>query len=98
MEGIGSLMIEITRKMTGMAKKIETLADAIEVIEWAQQPSQSGLAFTVAAQANGTLRMQAEGVSVDTVYLELGQWLVFDGVSFSALTDDEFKAAGYVAS
>ncbi|WP_396909522.1 hypothetical protein [Mycolicibacterium sp.] len=86
-------MIEITRQITGMAKKIDTVEDAIEVIEWAQ--GQPGIAFTLAARADGALHMQAEGVSVETVYPTLGQWLVFDGARFLALSDGDYVAAGY---
>lgn len=89
-------MIEFTRKLTGMAKKLDGLTDAVEVIDWAR--AQDGIAFTVAARADGSLLMQAEGVEIATVYPQLGQWLVFDGAKFEALSDEEFTARGYVAS
>ena len=86
-------MIEVTRQLSGIAKKLDTLADAVEVVEWAQQ--QPGIAFTIAARADGTLLIQAEGESIATVYPELGQWLVFDGEKFEALSQEDFDARGY---
>jgi len=86
-------MIEITRQSTGTAKLLESVADAAELVAWANE--QEGLYFTIAAKAGGGLEFQAGGTHVDTVYPEIGQWVVFDGDRFYALTVEEFEAKGY---
>lgn len=86
-------MIEITRQVTGLAKKIETIADATEVIEWANDID--GIYCTVSARADGVLRIELGGVEVDSVEVQLGQWIFYDGERFSALTQEEFDAKGY---
>lgn len=88
-------MIEITRQLTGLAKKITTIADTIEVLEWAR--AQEGLYCTVAAQTGGTWLIEVGGVTVSSVQVELGQWVVFDGERFYALTQEEFDAKGYTS-
>lgn len=87
-------MLQITQQLTGFAKKINTLADANEIMEWARDAD--GMSFTVAAQAHGGIRMQFEGVSVATVYPEFGKWLVFNGIQAEVLTDEEYAEKGYV--
>lgn len=87
-------MIEITRQLTGFAKKLATVGDAVELLDWARE--QPGMAFAIAARADGSLHMQFEGVTVSTVYPELGQWLVFDGVTAEVIDDEQAQARGYV--
>ena len=87
-------MLQITQQLTGFAKKINTLADTNEIMEWARDAD--GMSFTVAAQAHGGIRMQFEGVSVATVYPEFGKWLVFNGIQAEVLTDEEYAEKGYV--
>lgn len=81
-------MIQITQQLTGFAKKISTILDTVEVLEWAS--STPGMSFTVAAQANSEeIRMQFEGTTVATVCPKFGEWLVFDGVSAECISDAE---------
>ena len=87
-------MIQITQQLTGFAKKINTVADTVEIIEWAR--TAPGMSFTVAAQANSDeVHMQFEGISVATVRPEFGKWLVFNGVQAEVLDDEEYAAKGY---
>ena len=87
-------MIEITRQLSGIATKVETLSDAIDLVEWAQ--SQDSLYFTISGKVDGSLLLEAGGSETDTVTMELGNWIVFDGQTFHVYQDDnEFVAAGY---
>ena len=87
-------MIQITQQLTGFAKKLETLTDTNEVMEWAR--TTPGMSFTIAAQANGDeIRMQFEGTNIATVYPEFGKWLVFNGVQAEVLDDEEYSDRGY---
>ena len=87
-------MIQITQQLTGFAKRIESLSDTNELMEWAR--STPGMSFTIAAQANSDeIRMQFEGVTVATVYPEFGKWLVFNGLIAEVLDDEEYSARGY---
>lgn len=86
-------MIEITRQVTGLAKKIDTIGDAVEIVEWANEIED--IYCTVSARADGTLTIELGGVNVESVAVQLGQWLVFDGERFSALSQEQFEAKGY---
>ena len=44
-------MIEITRQMTGMAKKVNSIADTVDLLEWARETE--GIACTVVARVDG---------------------------------------------
>ncbi|AHZ95587.1 hypothetical protein SEA_THYATIRA_26 [Mycobacterium phage Thyatira] len=85
-------MLEIRKQLVGFAKKIDSLSDACEVLEWAR--GQDGMAFTVVARADGAVHMQFEGVTVATVHPEFGKWLVFDGIKAEVLSDAEFDREG----
>lgn len=86
-------MIEITRQFTGLAKKIDAIADVLDILQWAID--QDGLYCTLAARPDGTWLIEVGGVEVSSVYIELGQWVVFDGDRFSALSQQEFEDKGY---
>jgi len=86
-------MIEITRQLSGLAKKVETLTDVIEVMQWVLDLDD--LYCTASARTDGTVFMEVGGVEVQSVEVQLGQWVIFDGVRFSALTQEEFEAQGY---
>jgi len=86
-------MIEITRQLSGLAKKINNLNDVVEVMQWAL--GMDGLYCTASVRTDGTVFIEVGGVEVQSVQVELGQWIIFDGVRFSALTQEEFDAQGY---
>ena len=86
-------MIEITRQVVGMAKKITGFADVVEVFTWTE--SIEGIYCTVSARADGSFFMEVGGVEVQSIQVDLGKWVVFDGDHFSALTQEEFEAKGY---
>lgn len=88
-------MIEITRQMTGMAKKVQVIADTIDLLEWAHDhPDYS---CTVVARVDGNYHIEMGGTNVDSVVCEMGNWVIFDGDRFSVLTQEEFDAKGYSA-
>ena len=87
-------MIEVTRQLSGVAKKLENTNDVREMVDWAL--TQSGLSVSMTAKVDNTLLIQAEGIDCPTVYPEIGQWLAFDGEKFIVYaTDEEFTAAGF---
>jgi hypothetical protein len=87
-------MIEITRQLSGIALKVETLSDASDLVGWAL--TQPGIVVIIAARVDNTLLIQCEGEEIPTVYPQLGNWVVFDGAKFSVYEDDSaFVAAGY---
>jgi hypothetical protein len=86
-------MIEITRQVVGMAKKIDGFADVVDVLTWARDFE--GLYCTVCARVDGSFFMEVGGEEIQSIPVELGQWVVFDGDHFSALTQEEFEAKGY---
>lgn len=86
-------MIEVTRKHTGMAKKVDSVSDLVAVLEW--MIGQDGLYCTVSARCDNEWLIEVGGTEVASTSVELGQWLVFDGEHFAALDDAEFKAKGY---
>ena len=86
-------MIDITRQVTGIAKKLNSLADVAEILTWIL--GQQNLYCSVAAGMNNKLNIECGGLDIASVYPEIGQWLVFDGEKFSALTQEEFDARGY---
>jgi hypothetical protein len=88
-------MIEITRQMTGMAKKVNTIADTLDLINWAHD--NPGYSCTVVAQVDGNYHIEMGGLSVDSVVIQLGQWVVFDGSHFQVMSQEDFDAKGYSA-
>lgn len=86
-------MIEITRQVVGMAKKIDGFADVVDVLSWAQDFE--GLYCTVCARVDGSFFMEVGGIQISSVLVELGQWVVFDGDHFAALSQEDFEARGY---
>jgi hypothetical protein len=86
-------MIDITRQVTGIAKKLDTLADLADILTWIM--GQQNLYCSVAAHMDNKLSIECGGVDLASVFPEIGQWLVFDGEKFSALTQEEFDARGY---
>jgi len=86
-------MIDITRQVTGIAKKLDSLADLTDILTWVL--GQQNLYCTVAARMDNKLSIECGGVDVSSVYPEIGQWVVFDGERFSALSQEEFDARGY---
>lgn len=86
-------MIEITRQVTGLAKKIEQVADVVDVLQWVID--RPGLYCVVSAGTDNNWLIEVGGLEVQSIRVELGQWVVFDGDRFSALTDEEFAAKGY---
>lgn len=89
-------MIEITRQFTGLAKKLQTISDVVEVLQWAID--HQGLYCTVSARTDGTWLIELGGVDTASVYPSLGEWVVYDGDNFFALTDEAFTAKGYVVN
>ena len=88
-------MIEITRQMTGMAKKVNTIADTLDLLEWAHE--NDGYSCTVVARVDGNYHVLMGGTDTDSVVCEMGNWVVFDSGRFQVLTQDEFEQRGYTA-
>lgn len=86
-------MIEITRQVTGLAKKIEVIGDVVDVLEWVVD--RPGLYCTVSAGTNNQWLIEVGGLQVQSVRVEIGQWVVFDGERFAALSDEDFSASGF---
>ena len=86
-------MIDITRQVTGIAKKLEGVADVAEILTWVLQ--QQNLYCSVSAHMDNKLSIECGGLDIASVFPEIGQWVVFDGEKFSALTQEEFDARGY---
>lgn len=86
-------MIEITRQLTGLAKKIDGIVDVVDVLEWVLD--RPGLYCSVSARTDNHWLIEVGGLEVQSIRVELGQWVVFDGDRFHALTDEEFEARGY---
>lgn len=88
-------MIEITRQMTGMAKQINVIDDAVDLLVWAHD--NPGYSCTVVSRVDGNYHIEMGGLTVDSVICEMGSWVVFDGDRFQVLTPEEFEAKGYSA-
>ena len=89
-------MIEITRQFTGLAKKINAISDVVEVLEWVID--HEGLYCTVSARCDNEWLIEVGGVEVASVTANIGEWIVFDGDHFFALTDEDFTAKGYATA
>lgn len=74
-------MIEEIETIVVQKMVLNTLEDCVSLLDWAQ--TEDGLAVTISAQANGTIQIQAEGVSVPTVYATLGDTIRWDGSRFT---------------
>jgi len=86
-------MIEITRSITGMAKKLENVSDIAELLEWAHD--QDDIFCMVVARTDKVYTVELGGTIIDSVVAQLGNWVVYDGDRFHVLTQDEFEAKGY---
>jgi hypothetical protein len=74
-------MIEEIETIVVQKTELNTLEDCISLLSWAQ--AQEGLAVTISAQADGNIQVQAEGVTVPTVYATLGDTVRWDGTRFT---------------
>lgn len=74
-------MIEEVETVIVQKMILNTLEDCVSLLDWAQ--TQDGLAVTISAQADGTVQIQAEGVTVPTVYATLGDTIRWDGTRFT---------------
>ena len=86
-------MIEITRSVTGMAKKLENVSDIAELLEWAHD--QEDIFCMVVARTDKTYTVEVGGTTIASAVTQLGNWVVFDGDRFSVLSQEEFEAKGY---
>lgn len=86
-------MIEITRQMTGMAKKVNSIADTVDLLEWARE--NEGFSCTVVARVDGDYHVELGGTNTDSVICEMGNWVIFDSGQFLVLTQEEFEQKGY---
>ena len=84
-------MIEIVRQVTSLAKRIVTISDTVDVLEWVLE--QPGLYCSVAARTDNGLLIEVGGLEVQSIQVQLGEWVVFDGDRFSAYSDEDFNAA-----
>ncbi len=84
-------MIEIVRQVTSLAKRIVTVSDTVEVLEWVLE--QPGLYCCVSARTDNQWLIEVGGLEVQSVRVELGEWIVFDGDRFSTYSDEDFTAA-----
>lgn len=89
-------MIEITRQMTGMAKKVNSIADTVDLLEWARETE--GISCTVVARVDGEYYVELGGTSTGSVICEMGNWIIFDNNRFIVLTQEEFEQGGYATS
>jgi len=88
-------MIEITRQVSGLAKQINQVEDVVDVLKWVVD--KPGLYCTISAGTDNKWLIEVGGLEVQSIRVELGQWVVFDGDRFLALSDDEFTDRGYVS-
>ena len=84
-------MIEIVRQVTSLAKRIVTISDTVDVLEWVLD--RPGLYCSVAARTDNELLIEVGGIEVQSIQVQLGQWVVFDGERFSAYSDEDFNSA-----
>lgn len=89
-------MIEITRQVTGMAKKIDQISDVVDLLAWAHETPE--VSCTVVARIDGSYAIELGGTLVDSVVTTVGYWVVFTGEQFYVLTDEEFEAKGFNTS
>lgn len=88
-------MIEITRQVSGLAKKIQEIGDVVDVLEWVVD--RPGLYCSVVAGTNNEWLIEVGGLQVQSIRVALGQWVVFDGDRFWALSDEEFADRGFTS-
>ena len=74
-------MIEEQVTVTVTKAKLDTLADAVALLEWTR--TQDGLCAVVAVQTDGKIVIQVEGIEVPTVYGTLGDTFIWNGTRFS---------------
>lgn len=87
-------MIEITRQITGIAKRIAVIDDVVDVLKWGY--ALDGISVSVTATVDGQYVINCGGVTVDTVSVPLGSWVMFDGDRFAVLSDEQFAEQGFV--
>ena len=82
-------MIEEVETIVVQKMILNTLEDCVSLLNWAQ--SQDGLAVTISAQTDGAIQIQAEGITVPTVYATLGDTIRWDGSRFT-VTKSELES------
>ena len=79
------------RQVTSLAKRIVTISDTVDVLEWVLD--RPGLYCSVSARTDNEWLIEVGGLEVQSIQVQLGQWIVFDGERFSAYSDEDFNAA-----
>jgi hypothetical protein len=86
-------MIELTMQVTGIAKKLDSIADIADILSWVLD--KDNLYCSVSSRLDGTILVECGGTDVASVYPEIGNWIIFNGTKFLTLTQEEFDASGY---
>lgn len=79
-------MQEETITVTVTKTTLTTVADCVGLLEWSQ--TVPGVAVAVSARTDGQIVVQAEGDTVDTVYAELGDTIMWDGARFTVTSGE----------
>lgn len=85
-------MAAITQTVTVQVWHIGTVEDRFdewaELVQWASETD--GMSATMAAQADGGVRIQVEGRDYATVYPTPDSYVTFNGYGFEALSNEQY--------